>query len=54
MFVQVIFKCCYFYIFIIIFQTSSEKGVSAFPEGENLFKWIATITGPEDTVSITR
>lgn len=29
---------------------SSDKGVSAFPEGENLFKWIGTITGPNDTV----
>ena len=29
---------------------STEKGVSAFPDGENLFKWIGTITGPRDTV----
>lgn len=29
---------------------STEQGVSAFPEGENLFKWIGTITGPRDTV----
>lgn len=29
---------------------STEQGVSAFPEGENLFKWIGTITGPTDTV----
>lgn len=28
-----------------------DKSVSAFPDGENLFKWIATITGPKDTVS---
>lgn len=27
-----------------------EKGVSAFPDGENLFKWIGTINGPKDTV----
>lgn len=32
-------------------MTNSEEGVSAFPEGENLFKWIGTITGPRDTVS---
>lgn len=28
---------------------SSEKGISAFPDGENIFKWIGTIAGPEDT-----
>lgn len=31
---------------------STEQGVSAFPEGENLFKWIGTITGPRDTVGL--
>lgn len=29
---------------------SSEKGISAFPDGENIFRWIGTITGPVDTV----
>ena len=29
---------------------SEEKSVSAFPEGEDIFKWKATIQGPEDTV----
>jgi ubiquitin-conjugating enzyme E2 C len=29
---------------------STEKGISAFPEGENFFKWIGTIAGPQDTV----
>lgn len=29
---------------------SAGHGVSAFPEGENVFKWIGTITGPKDTV----
>lgn len=28
----------------------SDKSVSAFPDGENLFKWVATISGPKDTV----
>ncbi|KAL4706163.1 hypothetical protein ACJJTC_013628 [Scirpophaga incertulas] len=27
----------------------SDKGISAFPECENLFKWIGTISGPADT-----
>lgn len=35
---------------LMVLMMSSEKGVSAFPEGENLFKWIGTITGPRDTV----
>merc|ERR1712243_481332 len=29
---------------------SGDKGISAFPEGDNLFKWIGTITGPASTV----
>lgn len=29
---------------------AADKGISAFPEGENLFKWIGTITGAADTV----
>ena len=28
----------------------NDKGISAFPDGENLFKWIGTIGGPADTV----
>ncbi|VEL12319.1 unnamed protein product [Protopolystoma xenopodis] len=31
-------------------MTSGEKGISAFPEGENINKWVATLAGPEDTV----
>ena len=30
---------------------SSEEGVSAFPEDDNLFKWVGTIEGPQGTVS---
>nr|CAH7718575.1 unnamed protein product [Callosobruchus chinensis] len=29
---------------------TQDKSISAFPEGENLFKWIGTIMGPKDTV----
>lgn len=29
---------------------SSEKGISAFPDGDNIFRWIGTIQGPLDTV----
>jgi len=27
-----------------------DKGISAFPDGDNIFKWIGTIIGPEETV----
>lgn len=27
----------------------ADRGVSAFPESENLFRWVGTISGPEDT-----
>jgi len=29
-----------------------DKGISAFPDGDNIFKWIGTIQGPEGTVSL--
>ncbi|KAJ8960154.1 hypothetical protein NQ318_003874 [Aromia moschata] len=35
---------------LMTLMMSQEKNISAFPEGENLFKWIGTIMGPKDTV----
>lgn len=31
---------------------SGDKGISAFPDGDNLFRWIGTINGPIGTVII--
>ena len=31
-------------------QTTCNSGVSAFPDGDNLFHWVGTITGAEGTV----
>lgn len=28
---------------------SNLSGISAFPDGENIFKWVGTITGPDST-----
>ena len=35
---------------LLSLMMSGEKGVSAFPDGDNLFKWIGTIQGPAGTV----
>lgn len=35
---------------LMALMMSSDKSISAFPEGENFFKWIGTICGPEGTV----
>ncbi|GJQ86949.1 putative protein modification by small protein conjugation [Trypoxylus dichotomus] len=35
---------------LMTLMMSQDKSVSAFPEGENLFRWIGTIMGPKDTV----
>ncbi len=34
------------------FQMGGDKGISAFPDGDNLFKWKGTINGAEGTVSL--
>lgn len=31
---------------------SGDKGISAFPESDNLFKWVGTIHGAAGTVSV--
>lgn len=35
---------------LMVLMMTTEKGISAFPDGENLFRWIGTILGPEETV----
>ncbi|XP_061730456.1 ubiquitin-conjugating enzyme E2 C [Nerophis ophidion] len=35
---------------LMTLMMAGDKGITAFPESENLFKWIATINGAEGTV----
>jgi len=35
---------------LMTLMTKGDKGISAFPDGDNIFKWIGTIQGPNDTV----
>jgi hypothetical protein len=37
---------------LLSLMMSGEKGVSAFPDGDNLFKWIGIIQGPIGTVGL--
>jgi len=32
------------------FVLQSDSSITAFPDGDNLFRWMATITGPKETV----
>lgn len=34
----------------VMIQMSGDKGISAFPESDNLFKWVGTIDGAQGTV----
>uniref|UniRef100_A0A3Q2D0N9 Ubiquitin-conjugating enzyme E2 C n=1 Tax=Cyprinodon variegatus TaxID=28743 RepID=A0A3Q2D0N9_CYPVA len=36
--------------FVFLLQMSGDKGISAFPESDNLFKWVGTIDGAQGTV----
>ncbi|XP_043203657.1 ubiquitin-conjugating enzyme E2 C-like [Amphibalanus amphitrite] len=35
---------------LMTLMTSGDKGISAFPDGDNLFSWVATISGAANTV----
>ncbi|KAG0721858.1 Ubiquitin-conjugating enzyme E2 C [Chionoecetes opilio] len=35
---------------LMTLMISKDKSISAFPEGDNLFKWVGTLTGPASTV----
>jgi len=35
---------------LMTLMMSGDKGISAFPEGDNLFRWKGTLVGPEGTV----
>ncbi|XP_060519256.1 probable ubiquitin-conjugating enzyme E2 C [Cylas formicarius] len=35
---------------LMTLMISPDKSISAFPDGENLFRWIGTISGPKDSV----
>ncbi|CAL8117694.1 unnamed protein product [Orchesella dallaii] len=35
---------------LMTLMMKGDKGISAFPDGDNIFKWIGTIHGPEETV----
>uniref|UniRef100_A0A671K8N7 Ubiquitin-conjugating enzyme E2 C-like n=1 Tax=Sinocyclocheilus anshuiensis TaxID=1608454 RepID=A0A671K8N7_9TELE len=38
---------------LMTLMMSGDKGISAFPESDNLFKWIGTIDGAQGTVGTT-
>ena len=36
----------------LFLQMSANQGISAFPEGDDIFKWVGTLEGASGTVSI--
>jgi len=37
---------------LLALMMSGDKGISAFPNGDDVFSWVGTIVGPQDTVSL--
>merc|ERR1712137_8551 len=35
---------------LLALMMSGDKGISAFPNGDDVFSWVGTIVGPQDTV----
>ena len=35
---------------LMTLMMSGQKGISAFPEGDKLFTWVATVEAPQQTV----
>jgi ubiquitin-conjugating enzyme E2 C len=35
---------------LMTLMMSNDRGISAFPDGDKLFNWVATISGPKETV----